>query len=132
MKFRLVFLLLLFTGSVFAQGRKTKNIVFISIDGYRWEEIFRGADSSLLRIKKFNQQDSASVANKYWAATQDERRKKLMPFFWSVIAKEGQLYGNRDLGNNVNVKNRFWFSYPGRSETICGYYGYPGKLKFLS
>ena len=122
MKIRLVILSLFITCSAFAQVRKTQNIVFISIDGYRWQEIFHGADSSLLKVKKLNQQDSASVANKYWAPTQLERRKKLMPFFWNVIANEGQLYGNRDLGNNVNVKNKFWFSYPGRSETICGYY----------
>src|ERR1700744_3220464 len=122
MKVRLVILYLLISGTAFAQAKKTKNIVFISIDGFRWEEIFRGADSSLMRDKKFVKQDSAALVNKYWAATPTERRNKLMPFFWNVITKQGQLYGNRDLGNYVNVRNRFWFSYPGRSETICGYY----------
>lgn len=47
--------------------------------------------------------------------------KKLMPFVWSVIAKEGQLYGNRDLGSLVNVKNPYWFSYPGRNENLTGF-----------
>ena len=122
MKTPFLILFLLVSGAAFGQRTKIKNIIFISIDGYRWEEIFHGADSSLLKIKKYYEQDSASIAHKYWAAAPDERRKKLMPFFWSVIAKQGQLYGNRDLGNNVNVKNKYWFSYPGRSETICGYY----------
>lgn len=122
MKTPFIILFLLVSGVAFGQRTKTKNIVFISIDGYRWEEIFQGADSSLLKIKKYHEQDSTSIAHKYWAATPDERREKLMPFFWNVIAKQGQLYGNRDLGNNVNVKNKYWFSYPGRSETICGYY----------
>jgi len=45
-----------------------------------------------------------------------------MPFVWGTIAKQGQLYGNRDLGNLVNVRNKYWFSYPGRSESFCGYY----------
>lgn len=122
MKLRLLALFLILSGTTFGQSTKTKNIIFISIDGYRWQEMFHGADSSLLKIKKYHQQDSASLARKYWAQMQDERRQKLMPFFWNVIAKQGQLYGNRDLGNNVNVKNKYWFSYPGRSETITGYY----------
>lgn len=124
MKLRLIILALLLSGTVFAQNQnhKTKNIVFISIDGYRWREIFQGADSSLLKIKKYRSQDSAAIARKYWAATENERREKLMPFFWNVIAKQGQLYGNRTLGNRVDVRNKYWFSYPGRSETICGYY----------
>jgi hypothetical protein len=69
---------------------------------------------------------------KYWAPTPQERRSKLMPFFWETIASQGQLYGNRELGNEVNVRNNFWFSYPGRAETITGYFdpkinsnGYP-------
>jgi len=103
-------------------GRQAENIVLISIDGYRWQEIFRGADSSLLFSKKYVSQDSAAIAGKFWAATSKERREKLMPFFWNTVALKGQLYGNRDLGSNVNVKNKYWFSYPGRSETLCGYY----------
>jgi hypothetical protein len=31
------------------------------------------------------------------------------------------MYGNRNLGNKVNVKNTYWFSYPGYSELLCGY-----------
>jgi len=66
MKIKLVILYLLISGTVLAQSRKTKNIVFISIDGYRWQEIFHGADSSLMRNKKFVTQDSASLTNKFW------------------------------------------------------------------
>jgi hypothetical protein len=32
------------------------------------------------------------------------------------------LLGNRALGSLVNVENKYWFSYPGRSEAFCGYY----------
>nr|WP_295932509.1 alkaline phosphatase family protein [uncultured Dyadobacter sp.] len=101
---------------------KTKNVVMISIDGYRWQEIFRGADSALFFSKKYVHQDSAEMAAKFWAKTPLERRVKLMPFFWGTVAGKGQLYGNRDLGNLVNVRNKYWFSYPGRSETLCGFY----------
>lgn len=101
---------------------KTRNVVMISVDGCRWQEIFRGADSVLFYTKKYRQQDSASMRAKYWGKTVAERRNKLMPFFWNTISKQGQLYGNRDLGNLMNVRNKYWFSYPGRSETLCGYY----------
>lgn len=122
MKTKFLLILILLAQFAGAQPTKTKNVVFISIDGYRWQEIFKGADASLLQNKKYRQQDSVEVYKKFWAETENERRVKLMPFFWNVISKKGQLYGNRDLGNQVNVKNKYWFSYPGRSETITGYY----------
>jgi len=122
MKIRLSFLIImLFHPLVYGQN-KAKNIVLISLDGYRWQEIFQGADSILIFDKKYRKQDSTALFSKYWAKSNEERRKKLMPFFWNTIAQKGQLYGNRAMGNLVNVKNKFWFSYPGRSETLCGYY----------
>ncbi|WP_276500836.1 alkaline phosphatase family protein [Terrimonas pollutisoli] len=122
MKIKSLFYFLFLVSSCFGQTTKTKNLILISIDGYRWQEIYQGADSSLLNNKKYRSQDSLALFKKFWAATATERREKLMPFFWNTIANKGQLYGNRDLGNLVNVKNKYWFSYPGRSETLCGYY----------
>ena len=101
-------------------GGKTKNVIVLSLDGYRWKELFQGADSSLLYNKRYTK-DSAWTVQKYWASSEKERREKLMPFTWNYIAKKGQIYGNRNLGNKVNVKNTYWFSYPGRSETWTGY-----------
>ena len=43
-----------------------------------------------------------------------------MPFMWSVISSQGQLFGNRDLGSDSHVINGFNFSYPGYSETLTG------------
>ena len=120
MKIKFFFLLLFFACELYSQ--KTENIILISVDGYRWQELFQGADSSLLFGRKYRSQDSAALVEKFWARSSKERREKLMPFFWNIIANKGQLYGNRDLGNLVNVKNKYWFSYPGRSESLCGYY----------
>ncbi|HEY1869434.1 MAG TPA: alkaline phosphatase family protein, partial [Chitinophagaceae bacterium] len=50
----------------------------------------------------------------------EERRKKLMPFFWNVIAKKGQVYGNRYFNNKVNTSNLYSLSYPGYSEMFTG------------
>ena len=100
---------------------KTKNVVVILIDGYRWQELFKGADFDLLTNKKYNAGDSLQRMKKYWSDDLNERRKKLMPFTWNHIAVNGQLYGNRDLGNKVNVANPYWVSYPGRAEVLSGF-----------
>ena len=118
----LIPVLLLFAAiPVFGQQHKTKNVIIVSLDGYRWKELFQGADSAILFNKKYTPQDSGFLAQ-YWTPVASDRREKLMPFVWGQIAKNGQLYGNRDLGSLVNVRNKYWFSYPGRSETFCGYY----------
>ncbi|WP_461485811.1 phosphoglyceromutase [Pedobacter sp.] len=95
--------------------------MIITFDGYRWKELFNGADSSNLFGKKFTSQDSIWRVRKYWGKTEEERRAKLMPFFWNTIAKNGQIYGNRNYGNKVDVNNKYWFSYPGYNEIFTGY-----------
>ena len=103
-----------------AQNPKTENLIIITFDGMRWQEVFGGIDSVLLGNKEFTN-DSASLKKKFWAAGPQERRLKLLPFFWNTIAKQGQVYGNRHFGNKVNNANRFWFSYPGYNEIFTGY-----------
>jgi hypothetical protein len=92
------------------------------MDGYRWKELFSGADSTLMNAGKYNSQDSASRFSRYWASTPEARREKLMPFVWQTIARKGQLYGNRKLDNKIDFRNNYWFSYPGRSEILTGYF----------
>ncbi len=119
-KLFLWFVLLAFLPAA-AQERKTKNIVLITFDGYRWNELFNGADSALLFDGRFNTQDSSWRIRRHWSSEKTERKRKLMPFFWSEIARKGQLYGNRQEGNKVDVTNRYWFSYPGYNELLTGY-----------
>jgi hypothetical protein len=103
-------------------GQPAKNLVIFLMDGYRWRELFQGAASAILFNRKYNHIDSVWNVKKYWAATPEERREKLMPFTWEIIAKDGELLGNRNYENKVNVINKYWFSYPGRSEIFTGYY----------
>lgn len=117
----LVFAFFMLNGSHAQDHTKTKNVVVILIDGYRWQELFKGADFDLLTDKKYNAGDSLQRMKKYWSENVNERRKKLMPFTWNHIAVNGQLYGNRDLGNKVNVANPYWVSYPGRAEVLSGF-----------
>lgn len=115
-------LLLVFLAcSVLVHAQHTENIIIITTDGFRWHEVFTGMDRLIAGDKRFNQEDSAYLFKKYWDDEADVRRKKLLPFFWSTISMQGQLYGNRLLGNRVNVTNPYWFSYPGYSEIMCGF-----------
>ncbi len=119
MKYLLVAMLLLsYVGST-AQN-KTENVVIVTLDGMRWQEVFGGADSMLLRDKKFTR-DSSGTNKAFWNSDLQERRKLLFPFLWNTIAAQGQLYGNRWLGNKVDNANRYWFSYPGYNEIFTGY-----------
>ena len=121
----LVTLLLTITVISGAQAQQpvpARNLVVFLMDGYRWKELFQGADSSILFDRRYNHTDSAWTVAKYWDANQEARRHKLMPFVWETIARNGELLGDRTTGNLVNVQNQFWFSYPGRSEAFTGYY----------
>lgn len=119
MKYFFFIVSLLFSTVLF--GQQAENIIIITTDGFRWQELFKGMDSAIANNKKFNQNDSANIFKKYWADDVNERRKKLLPFFWSEIEKNGQIYGNRDKGNKVDNANRYWFSYPGYNEIFTGY-----------
>ncbi|MEN0053153.1 MAG: alkaline phosphatase family protein [Mucilaginibacter sp.] len=116
-------ILLLIAVSMFVQLRaqavKTKNIIIVTLDGFRWQELYRGADSALIQSKFTRDKDE--VIKKFWAPDVSGRRKLLLPFFWNVIAEKGQLYGNRDLGNKDEVANPYRFSYPGYNEIFTGF-----------
>ena len=100
---------------------KTRNIIFVMTDGLRWQEVFRGADASLMNKKDGKVEDEAALKKAYWRETVEERRAALMPFLWSVGSKEGQVYGNREKGSDAYVTNGLNFSYPGYNETLCGF-----------
>lgn len=78
-------------------------------------------DTALANHSGYNQGDSLYLYKNYGATDHQERREKLMPFFWSEISRKGQLLGNRTFGNQVNNGNPHWFSYPGYSELFTGY-----------
>jgi hypothetical protein len=103
----------------FRPDKPAENLFIVTIDGFRWQEVFGGADPDLLNNVKC-MSDTALGNAMYGGATAEERRKKLLPFFWSVLAKQGALYGNRAYNNKVNVANIYNFSYPGYHEMLTG------------
>ncbi len=107
-----------FTGK--SQLPETKNVFIVTIDGIRWQEVFKGPDSSILNNSRFTKNIELAKML-YYDSSMKESRKKLLPFFWNIIATKGRLYGNRLQKNKVNVSNVYKFSYPGYNEILTGY-----------
>jgi hypothetical protein len=97
----------------------SKNLVIVTIDGLRWQEVFNGADNTLLNNENFVKKTSL-LNEKFWDNSQVKRRELLMPFLWNTIEKQGVLIGNRNIGSNMSVSNNWHFSYPGYSEIFTG------------
>jgi Type I phosphodiesterase / nucleotide pyrophosphatase len=135
--------------AVFGQAvtpRKTENVILITLDGARTQEVFGGLDLEVLKSKTKNGKvEESPLYKKYYASTPEQRREKLMPFFWETIMEQhGSIAGNRDLGSTAMTTNKLWFSYPGYSEILTGQAHddvvksndkkrnpYPGVLEFL-
>lgn len=101
-------------------NRKTRNVLLVTTDGLRWQDVFRGADASLINKKSGGVADPEALRKRFWRDSAVQRREALMPFLWTVLAKQGQLYGNRDLGSDAYVTNGKNFSYPGYNEILTG------------
>lgn len=120
MKTTITLLLSFFLTKSYAQSSQPPNIFIITTDGFRWQEIFNGADSILINNPEYVK-DTALLNEMYWDNDVNERRKKLMPFVWNTLEKKGSLYGNRNHKNNVSVANAYRFSYAGYNEILTGY-----------
>ncbi|MGH9158931.1 MAG: phosphoglyceromutase [Vicinamibacteraceae bacterium] len=125
---------------------KVRNVVLVTMDGVRTEEIFGGLDLAVLEstLDRGADLEAEPAYEKYWAPTPEERRAKLMPFFWQTLMQQhGSIAGNRARGSRVRISNRHGFSYPGYSEILVGeahddidsndkkFYPYPTVLEFL-
>src|SRR5450631_4573818 len=105
-----------------ALAGKTQNVVLIVSDGLRWQEIFTGADPTLLNAKAGGSWlAEAELRKRYWREDADARRALLFPFLWGTVAKQGQIFGNQSKGSVAHVTNGKAFSYPGYNEMTTGY-----------
>ncbi len=108
------------TYSVQSDSTHAGNVILVTLDGFRWQELFGGAQRNLVGFKKFVS-DVKSLKAAYWSKSKQERREKLMPFMWGTVANTGQIYGNRKAHSRMFVSNKYRFSYPGYSEIFCGF-----------
>ncbi|HVP47517.1 MAG TPA: sulfatase-like hydrolase/transferase [Bryobacteraceae bacterium] len=100
--------------------RETRNIILVTADGLRWQDLFSGMDPMLKDEKSAGMEHEAALKAKFWRPTPEERRSALMPFFWTTIAAKGVVLGNVKKGSSVRVTNAYRVSYPGYSEIFTG------------
>jgi hypothetical protein len=99
-------------------GLKTRNVILVTTDGLRWQEVFGGADRALMN-RESGVKDLHALNDAFDRETPEARRKALLPFLWETIAAKGQLFG--DSGDEVKVTNGRNFSYPGYNEILTGW-----------
>ncbi len=100
--------------------RKTENVILITIDGLRFQELFGGVDRKLLDRDAGGVSDVGGAERRYWRETSNQRRKVLLPFFWNVVARRGQVFGDPSRDSVTRVTNGRYFSYPGYNEILTG------------
>ncbi|WP_439483031.1 alkaline phosphatase family protein [Cyclobacterium plantarum] len=117
-----ILLILMGLGFGYAPAQKTtqtENIFLITVDGLRWQEMFKGADSLFVDDTGMSE-SQGSLLKEFWDTDPLNRREMLMPFTWSTLEEKGQLHGNRTYGNKVDLRNNMLFSYPGYNEILTG------------
>jgi hypothetical protein len=100
-----------------------QNVVLITLDGARTEELFGGLDVDVLKstLRDKQKPEDQPTWTRFHADTPQARREKLMPFFWQTfMTAHGSIAGNRALGSVVRLTNTHRFSYPGYSEILTG------------
>jgi hypothetical protein len=105
----------------FARLQAAENLVFVTWDGFRWQELFAGAEEPLLSKDAGGVPDVPGLKKAFWRDAPGERRQVLLPFFWSVVAQQGQVFGDPDRQSASRVTNGRQFSYPGYNEMFAGF-----------
>jgi hypothetical protein len=105
-----------------AQSPTGDSVVLVTLDGVRTEEMFGGLDLEILKSTLGEKQkaEETTAYQRFWAPTREERRRKLMPFLWSLVTEHGSIAGDTTVGSAVRLRNRLWFSYPGYAEILLG------------
>jgi hypothetical protein len=103
---------------VHAAAPAAPNVVVVTIDGFRWQEVFGGADREY--FKKSSDGKPTAAEQRFWRDDVNARREALLPFFWRTIAKEGAIFGDPSHASVVHLTNGLWFSYPGYNEMLTG------------
>ncbi len=98
----------------------TRHVILVTLDGVRWQEVFRGAEDSLVSKQDGGVGDVPAVRREFGGDTPEARRERLLPFLWGTVARQGQILGNRDKASPARVANGLNFSYPGYNEMLTG------------
>lgn len=102
-------------------SRATHNVVLVTLDGVRVQELFGGLDEVVAaHDEKQLYSDMAAMRGQFGAVTPEERREKLMPEFWTRLVAQGAVFGNPAHGNHFTVQNGVFWSTPGYVEMLTG------------
>ncbi len=100
---------------------RTRNVILVTLDGVRTQEIFSGMDAVVAaRSAEQVYSEIETGRERYWAESPEERRRLLMPFFWGTLAPSGMIFGDATAGSDMQVRNAFKFSSPGYAEMLTG------------
>jgi len=80
-------------------------VVLVTFDGVRWNEIFEGADPSLVAEG---------------TAFEGEGATALLPYFWSEMVEAGTLLGDRRIDSEFTITNPIGISIPGYQVIFTG------------
>jgi hypothetical protein len=97
------------------------NLVFVTWDGFRWQELFSGAEEALISNNLGGVPNVPALREEFWRDSAEKRRQTLLPFFWGTLAKQGQVFGDPGRGSASRVTNGKNFSYPGYNEMFVGF-----------
>jgi Type I phosphodiesterase / nucleotide pyrophosphatase len=109
-------------GGMRAQADRSA-VILITLDGARTEEMFGGLDLDVLKstLRENQLVEDQPAYRRFWANSPEERRAKLMPFFWGTLMRDhGSIAGNPKTGSSVTLTNAYRVSYPGYSEILLG------------
>jgi hypothetical protein len=104
-----------------AEARVAENVIVVTLDGMRWQEVFGGFDPMLATEKAGGVTKPIPLREAFARDSAEESRQAIFPFLWQVVAKKGQIFGDRGVKNVGRVTNPYKFSYPGYNELLCGY-----------
>jgi hypothetical protein len=107
--------LLLFSSLSFS----AENIVLVTLDGLRWQELFTGLDPDLANNDEYSSQQER-ITSQFGAETGAESAKKIFPFIHNTVFENGSYVGDRTRNSCARVTNDWYFSYPGYSEILTG------------
>lgn len=100
---------------------QTRNVVLVTIDGLRHQELFGGVDRALLDGgEQSGIENLEALEERFWDDSPQRRRARLMPFFWKTLAHQGAVFGSLGNGGRVSVTNPHRVSYPSYAEILTG------------
>jgi hypothetical protein len=117
-------LLAVFAPCITADNPEIRHVVLVTMDGVRVQEMFGGMDAQILAhgLESWERLEDSPAYKAYAGPTREERRRRLMPFFWDTLMRDhGFIVGDPQTPARERLLNQRRYSYPGYSEILTGH-----------